>query len=65
MKIGVGSRFPTPTRQLPVEELQYRNILCFASSTIHSRPSLRFFPVIALHSKILHGCVVILSSSSS
>ena len=41
---------------------QYRNSLLFASCTTHCSPSCRFVPVMALHARIVHLCVLMLSS---
>lgn len=53
---------PSNLKQRSKSQGQYRKSLSFASCTTHSRPSFRFFPVIALHGRIVHLCVLIESS---
>lgn len=44
---------------------QYRKSRFLASATTHANPSIKFFPVIALHLKICHRCVRIDSNCSA
>ena len=48
----------------PRLDSQYKNSLSFASCTTQAKPSCRCSPVIALHRRMVHLCVLIASSCS-